>query len=75
MADEFLEYHHFEPLVGTNVTFSNSPFTIPLVKIIKGEKFIAAAKRDPFILIFRSPKLEHYMTEGMRECAFENGPT
>lgn len=75
MADEFLEYHHFEPLVGTNVTFAGSPFTIPLIKVIKGEKFVATAKRDPFILIFRSPKLEYYMTEGMRECAFENGPT
>ena len=73
--DVFLEYHHFEPLVGKNVTFSNSPFTFPLVKIIKSQKFFEAAKRDPFILIFRSPKLEYYMTEGMRECAFEDGPT
>jgi hypothetical protein len=76
MADDvFLEVHHFEPLVGKNVNFSNSPFTFPLVKIVKSQKFFEAAKRDPFILIFRSPKLEYYMTEGMRECAFEDGPT
>ena len=75
MTDVFLEYHHFEPLVGKNVAFSDTPFVFPLFKIIKSQKFLATAKRDPFMLIFRSPKLEFYMTEGMRECAFEDGPT
>ena len=71
----FLEYHHFEPLVGKVVHFKGTPFAIPLSKVIKGQKFLSTAKREPFILIWRSPKLEHYMTEGMYECAFEDGPT
>ena len=77
MSDEkiFLEYHHFEPLVGKVVQFKGTPFAIPLSKVIKGEKSLASAKRDPFILIFRAPKGTHYMGEGTYECAFEDGPT
>jgi hypothetical protein len=76
MADVFLEYHHFEPLVGNKVTFSGVPLgDMTLLKVIKSQKFMAEAKRDPFILIFRSPRLEYFMLEGMRECAFEGGPT
>jgi len=76
MSELFLEYHHFEPLVGKKVTFTgiNLP-DAKLVKVIKNEKFFAEAKRDPFILIFRAPKYEYYMVEGMRECIFEDGPT
>jgi hypothetical protein len=75
MADVFLEYHHFEPLVGKSVTFTGVPITATLLKVSRSAKFFAEAKRDPFILIFRSPKLEFYMLEGMRECVFEDGPT
>lgn len=76
MSDVFLEYHHFEPLVGKTVTFTGVELPdTKLVKVIKNEKFFAQAKRDPFLLIFRSPKLEYYMIEGMRECVFEDGPT
>jgi hypothetical protein len=76
MSDVFLEYHHFEPLVGKTVTFTG--IALPgatLLKVIRGEKFVAKAQRDPFILIFRSPKLEYYMMQGMHECTFEDGPT
>jgi hypothetical protein len=76
MSDVVLEYHHFEPLVGKKVTFTGIALDdVRLHKVIKGEKFAPVAKRDPFILIFRSPKLQHYMIEGMRECQFEDGPT
>ena len=76
VSDVFLEYHHFEPLVGKSVTFTGVDLPgVKLVKIIKSEKSFAQAKRDPFILIFRSPRYEYYMTEGMHECAFEGGPT
>ena len=76
MSEVFLEYHHFEPLVGKKVTFTGVALgETTLVKVIKNQKFFTEAKRDPFILIFRSPKLEYYMTEGMRECVFEDGPT
>jgi len=71
----FLEYHHFEPLVGKVVRFKGTPFAIPLSKVVKGEKFLSTAKRDPFILIWRAPKEQYYMTEGMYECEFEDGPT
>jgi hypothetical protein len=75
MSELFLEVHHFEPLVGKTVRFAGTPFTMTLEKVTKGEKFIATAKRDPFILMFRSPRLEYYMTEGTYECAFDEGPT
>jgi hypothetical protein len=77
MSDDeiFLEHHHFEPLVGVITRFKGTPFEIPLSKVVKGEKFIATAKREPFILIWRAPKEEYYMTEGMYECEFEDGPT
>lgn len=75
MSDVFLEYHHFEPLVGKAVTFTGVPIPANLLSVSKGQKFAAGAKRDPFILIFRSPKLKHYMVEGIRECVFEDGPT
>ncbi len=76
MSEVFLEYHHFEPLVGKKVTFTGVPLNdVKLIKVMKNEKFFAQAKRDPFVLIFRSPKLEFYMLEGMRECVFEDGPT
>jgi hypothetical protein len=73
--DEFLEFHHFEPLIGKTVQFKGTSYAIPLTKIIKGEKFVATAKREPFILIFRAPKMSEYMPEGYYECAFEDGPT
>ena len=72
---EFLEVHHFEPLVGRTVRFKGTRFAMPFVKIIKGQKFVADAKRDPFILIFRAPKEREYMPEGMYECEFADGPT
>lgn len=75
MADVFLEIHHFEPLVGTICAFKGTRFRIPLERIIKGQKFIPTAKRDPFILIFRAPKEREYMPEGYYECEFEGGPT
>ncbi|HEY2069735.1 MAG TPA: hypothetical protein VGG48_09300 [Rhizomicrobium sp.] len=72
---EFLEAHHFEPLVDKVVSFKGTRFAIPMVKVIKGQKFIAAAKREPFILIFRAPKEREYMAEGLYECEFGDGPT
>jgi uncharacterized protein DUF6916 len=75
MADEFLEIHHFEPFVGKNVRFKGTRFEMPLNRIVKGQKFIATAKREPFILIFRAPKEREYMPEGMHECEFDGGPT
>jgi len=73
--DELLEHHHFQPLVGKTVQFKGTSYAMPLSKVIVGEKFIAAAKREPFILIFRAPKTREYMPEGFYECAFEDGPT
>jgi hypothetical protein len=76
VSDVLLEYHHFEPLVGKKVTFRDIPhIETTLTKIIRGEKSHPAMKREPFILIFRSPKLEFYMNEGMRDCMFEDGPS
>jgi hypothetical protein len=72
---EFLEVHHFEPLVGKTVRFGGTPFVMTLDKIAKGQKFVATAKRDPFILIFRAPRGNAYMNEGMYDCAFDEGPT
>jgi hypothetical protein len=73
--DEFLELHHFEPLVGKTARFKGTRFAIPLSRIVKSQKFVADAKRDPFILIFRAPKEREYMAEGYYECEFEDGPT
>ena len=72
---EFLELHHFEPLVGKTVRFGGTPFVMTLAKIVKGQKYLETAKRDPFLLIFRAPKEAVYMGEGMYDCAFEDGPT
>jgi hypothetical protein len=72
---EFLEVHHFEPLVGKIVRFKGTRFAMPLTTIIRGQKFLATAKRDPFILIFRAPKEREHMPEGTYECEFEDGPT
>ena len=72
---EFLEIHHFEPFVGKKVKFKDTRFEMTLDRIVKGQKFIPTAKRDPFILIFRAPKEDVYMTEGMYACEFEGGPT
>ena len=71
---EFLEVHHFEPLVGKVVRFKGTRFAIPLTQIIRGQKFLPTAKREPFILIFRAPKENEYMREGYYECQFEDGP-
>lgn len=73
--DVFLEHHHFEPLVGKTVRFKGTQFAIPLVKVVNSQKFLATAKRDPFMLIFRGPKEREYMVEGYYECEFEDGPT
>lgn len=72
---EFLEIHHFEPLVGQKVRFKGTHFVMQLIKVIKGEKFLAAARRDPFILIFRAPKEREHMSEAIYDCEFEDGPT
>jgi hypothetical protein len=72
---EFLEVHHFEPLVGKTVRFGGIPFVMSLLKIVKGQKFVADAKRDPFILIFRCARGREYMREGTYDCAFDEGPT
>lgn len=72
---EFLEVHHFEPLVGKNVRFKGTRYVMPLTKVIKGQKFMEGAKRDPFILIFRAPKEREHMPEALYECEFEDGPT
>jgi hypothetical protein len=72
---EFLELHHFEPLVGKTVRFKGTRFAIPLTRIIKFQKFAADAKREPFILIFRAPKEADHMPEGIYDCEFEDGPT
>jgi hypothetical protein len=74
MDDVFLEIHHFEPLVDKTVHFGNTGFSCPLIKIIKGQKFLAAAKRDPFMLVFRAPRGKEYLAEGTYHCAFEDGP-
>jgi hypothetical protein len=71
---EFLELRHFEPLVGKTAHFKGTRFAIPLTKIVKFEKFLDSAKRDPFILVFRAPKEREYLPEGYYECAFEDGP-
>lgn len=71
----FLESHHFEPLVGKVVRFKGTRFAMPLAHLIKSEKFIAIAKRDPFMLIFRAPREREHMPEGIYECEFEDGPT
>lgn len=75
MSELFLEVHHFEPLVGKTVRFAGTLFVMTLEKVTKGEKFLATAKREPFILIFRAPRQQYYMTEGIYECAFDEGPT
>lgn len=72
---EFLEIHHFEPLVGKIVRFKGTHFAMPLAKIIPGQKFVPTAKREPFMLIFRAPKEREHLAEGFYECAFEDGPT
>ena len=72
---EFLEIHHFEPLMGKIVRFKGTRFAMPLTEIIRGRKFIANAKREPFILIFRAPKETEHMPENTYECEFEDGPT
>jgi hypothetical protein len=72
---EFLENHHFEPLVGKTVRFVGTPFTMKFLKITKGQKFIETAKRDPFLLVFRAPKGDTYLGEGLYDAAFEDGPT
>ncbi len=71
---EFLEILHFEPLVGKAVHFKGTDYTITLDRIIKGQKFVPDAKREPFILIFRAPKGPRYMAEGMYDCEFDDGP-
>jgi hypothetical protein len=73
--DVFLEHQHFEPLVGKVAHFKGTRFAIPLIKVIRSEKFVSTAQRDPFLLIFRAPKEREYMPEGYYECAFEDGPT
>jgi hypothetical protein len=73
--DEFLELQHFEPLVGKTVRFKGTRFAMPLTKVVKYQKFVAEAKRDPFLLVFRAPKEREYMAEGYYECEFEDGPT
>lgn len=76
MSDDiFLEIHHFEPLVGTTTKFKGTGYEMKLDNIIKGQKFIAKAKRDPFILIWRAPKAPQHMPEGYYECEFEDGQT
>jgi len=75
MSELFLEVHHFEPLAGKTVRFAGTPFAMTLEKVTKGEKFFAKARRDPFILLFRAPRQQYYMTEGTYECAFDEGPT
>lgn len=73
--EPFLEVHHFEPLVGKTVRFKGTRFAIPLDRIVRYEKFLAEAKREPFILIFRAPREREYMPEGFYQCEFEGGPT
>ena len=68
---EFLEVHHFEPLVGKTVRFKGTAYTITLDRIVKMPKFVPTAKRDPFILIFRAPRGPAYMAEGMYDCEFD----
>jgi hypothetical protein len=76
MSDDiFLELDHFEPLVGKTTRFKGTRFEIPLERIIKGQKFVPNAKRDPFILIWRAPKEREHMPEGYYPCEFVDGPT
>ena len=76
MAEElFLEVHHFEPLQGKTARFGGTPFVMTLQNVTRGEKFTATAKRDPFMLLFRSRREQYYMLEGVYDCAFDDGPT
>lgn len=75
MSELFLEVHHFEPLMGKTARFGGTPFAMTLETVSKGQKFLPTAKRDPFMLVFRSRREPYFMREGVYECAFDDGPT
>lgn len=61
--------------MGKIARFKGTRFSMPLINIIRGQKFAATAKREPFILVFRALRESEHMPEGTYQCEFEGGPT
>lgn len=76
LMDKLLQIDDFKPHVGKIFRFKGTPFAIPLARIVSDRRKLPAwAKRRPFLLLFRSPRLDVYMTEGTYECEVEDGPS
>jgi hypothetical protein len=74
--DEVLQIEHFKSHVGKVFRFKGTPFAIPLARIVSDRRRLPKwAKRRPFLLLFRAPKQDVYMREGLYECEVEDGPT
>ena len=70
MDEELLQAEHFNPHVGKMFKFNGTPFAIPLDHIGSNRRRLPKGA-----LIFRAPREQVYMTEGLYECEVEGGPT
>jgi hypothetical protein len=74
-VEELLQAEHFEPHVGKLVRFKGTRFAFPLDKVVSEHKRFEGSKREAFMLIFRGPREQEYLPEGLYECEIEGGPT
>jgi hypothetical protein len=75
-APEVLQLAHFKPHVGRIFRFKGTRYAFPLDHIISDRKELPTwVKRRPFTLIFRGPKQQDVLPEGLYECEIDGGPT
>lgn len=65
-----LRAEDFEPLVGRDVSFGDTGFTLVLARVERARGTLPAdLPRAPFTLIFTGPKGATFLTEGLYRCA------
>ncbi len=73
--DDLLQIDDFEPHVGKVFHFKGTRHAFPLDRIVSnGQPLPKGMQRQPFLLIFRGPKEQDYLPEGMYDCEVEDGP-
>jgi hypothetical protein len=75
-AAEILLIDDFDPYVGRLFHFEGTPYAFPLDHIVcKRERPQFPGYRMPFTLIFRGPREQQVLPEGLYECKVEDGPS
>jgi hypothetical protein len=72
--DDTLQAKDFKPHIGKNFRFKGTRFVFPLVQVqADRRKLPDYVRRRPFTLIFRGPKEDEVLPEGLYDCEADGG--